>query len=1008
MEQNNTHRLTKVAKELGIGVTTLLEFFTEKGVKKLKPNSKIDAGHYEMALNKFGDDKLIREKIREQKEQEEARIKKVALSLEVENVENVEGIIDKEKSVIEEKIDKVKIVEEKVVEAKTDKEKVVEEKVIEEKIDKEKVVEDKVIEEKKDEEKVVEEKKEVKGPKILGKIDIKPKINKKKKKEERKTDRNKKTEQIENKKKKEEKTIENKKEEVKETIEVVEKIKPKKERKNTEKEETKKEKNIEQKVEQKNIKNNKKEIIDEVVEEQKDKEKIEDDSKKITGPKVVGKIDLNKMNLKTRPDKKTKKEKEEERKKRRKEVVKKKSVKKGTNSHNRRPRKRIEKVEINKEGKIINKGRKKSHQKTNKKRTPVVIDEKDVQKQVRETLQKLEQRQKSKAAKFRKEKRKVHSKRVSDEFKKQQAENQILKLTEFITVKEISDMMNVTPNQVIEVCFDLGQPVTINYRLDAELISLITDEFNFGVELVQSSFEEEIELIINDKENQITPRPPIVTVMGHVDHGKTSLLDYIRHTNVVDGESGGITQHIGAYSVRLKNKNLITFIDTPGHEAFTAMRARGTKVTDIAIIIIAADDSIMPQTEEAIDHARAGGVPMVFAINKIDKPGADPEKIKQQLSSKNILVESWGGQYGSVEISAKTGEGIEELLERVALEAEMLELKANPDRKAIGTVLEARLDKGRGYVTNLIVRTGTLKVGDIVVAGGYFGKIKALFDEFNKRVKKVGPSAAIQLLGLNGAPEPGEPIVVMENEKDAREKAEQRLQIIREMEFRARKKHSLEDISRRLAEGDNLTLNIIIKADVKGSVDAISDQLTKLSNEEVTVNVVRNAVGQISESDIMLAAASTAIMIGFNVRPSVAARRTAENKDVEIRLYSVIYDVINDVKAAVKGMLKPRFKEEIVGTAEVMNTFNVSKIGTIAGSIVREGRIVQANNIRLIRDGIVIYSGKLKSLKRFKDDAKDVLKGFECGIGIDKFNDIKVGDFIESFTQIEIERELDD
>ncbi|MBN2890515.1 MAG: translation initiation factor IF-2 [Bacteroidales bacterium] len=1031
MEQKNTHRITKVAKELGVGVSSLIEFFSKKGISGLTPNSKIDNDQYEMALSKFGDAKLIKEKIKEQKELE-AQIRKNSVSLDENDDEENQEQNDSE-NVQRHEEETVFVVEKN--------------EPVENKIKKETLK----IEEQK------EKKRHIDGPKILGKMELNnnKKIEKKKREEKVEDKQEEKNNKKIEEKEEEQKKItviqeENKKEITEKKIEEKEQP-PIKNEESYKKEEIEKKKDKleikEEKKEVEEIAEEKKEIKKEIVEEKQtkissdnDKEsenKIEEknnetseiilqpekkeESNKLTGPKVVGKIDLDKMNLKTRPDRKSKKEKEEERKKKRiekdktkKDVVKPpikqtgkptdKPVTPAANNDNKRhKRKRIEKVEINKEGRIINKERKKV---TTAPKTPVVIDEKDVQKQVRETLQKLEQRQKSKASKFRREKRKEHHQRISDEFDKQQADNEILKVTEFITVKEISDLMNVSPNAVIEVCFDIGQPVTINYRLDAELINLIAGEFDFAVEFVQSSFEEEIELALNSEDNQVEPRPPIVTVMGHVDHGKTSLLDYIRKTNVAEGESGGITQHIGAYSVTLEGDKKITFIDTPGHEAFTAMRARGTKVTDIAIIIIAADDSIMPQTEEAIDHAKAGNVPMIFAINKIDKPGADPEKIKQQLAAKNILVESWGGKYGSVEISAKKGIGIDELLERVALEAEMLELKADSDRNAIGTVLEARLDKGRGYITNVIVRTGTLKLGDMVVAGGYYGKIKALFNEFNKRTKTVGPSGAIQILGLNGAPEPGEPMVVMDSDKEAREKAEHRLQIIREMEFRARKRHSLEEISRRFAEGEKLDLNIIVKADVKGSVDAITDQLTKLSNEEVNVNVVRSAVGQISDTDVMLAAASTAITIGFNVRPSLSARKIAENKDVEIRLYSIIYDIINDIKAAVHGMLKPEMKEEIIGSAEVMDIFKVTKVGTIAGSIVREGKITSSSRVRLIRDGIVVYTGNLKSLKRFKDDAKEVLKGFECGIGIDNFNDIKPGDYVEAFKEFEVEREL--
>ena len=1029
MEKNKTHRLTKVAKELGVGVNSIIAFFEKKEIQNLKPNSKISEDQYEMVLNRFGDEKLIKEKIKEQKEIE-AQLQKKTISLnDSEKEKTTDSVIeDEEENNADEVFIKDDIIEnpEKTKETKeiTTKEEELQEEKKEEKSEEELVVEEPKKEkiEEKIEEKTKEEVKEPEKEKIEEKIEepekekIEEKIEKKIEEPEKEKIEAKKEEKTEEKK---EEKLEEKKEKLngpkivgsikiekkpKRKIKVIKKSDKEKIIRN---EKTKKQLIEEKPVkitekiikEKKNIEKQPEKIIDKKTEEEKQQPKKEETTNKLSGPKVIGKIDLDKMNLKTRPDKKSKKEKEEERKKRQKENRKPKIFKK------RPKRKRIDKVKVNEQANNVTKKVIKKKIKTKKKKANVV-DEQDVQKQVRETLLKLEQRQKSKAAKFRKEKRKEHYQRKSDKLKKEEAESQILKVTEFITVKEISDLMNVSATHVIEVCFDLGQPVTINYRLNAELINLISDEFKFTVEYVQSSFEEEIELIINSKDNQTIPRPPIVTVMGHVDHGKTSLLDFIRETNVVSGESGGITQHIGAYSVKLKDDKLITFIDTPGHKAFTAMRARGTKVTDIVIIIIAADDSIMPQTEEAIDHARAAGVPMIFAINKVDKPDADPERIKQQLAEKNILVEDWGGKFGSVEISAKKGIGIDELLERIALEAEMLELKANPDRKAIATVLESRLDKGRGYVTNVIVRTGTLKIGEIIVAGAFYGKVKALFNEFNKRKENVPPSGAIQILGLNGAPEPGEPLVAMDNEKEARDKAEQRLQIVREMEFRARKKHSLEEISRRLAKGEKLDLNIIIKADVKGSVDAITDQLTKLSNEEVNVNVVRSAVGQISETDIMLAAASSAIMVGFNVRPSVSARKAGEEEDVEIRLYSVIYDIIDEVKSAVQGMLKPDIKEEIIGSAEVLNLFKVSKVGTIAGSIVRDGKITFANKVRLIRDGIVVYTGSIDSLKRFKDDAREVLKGFECGIGIENFNDVKIGDFIESFKEVEVKRVL--
>ncbi len=975
MEQKNKHRLTKVAKEFEVGVSTLLDFFSQEGVKHLNPNSIIDENLYQKAVKKYGSEKFIKEKIREQKELEAELYKKAA-------------------AIEEEKIKQATIEEEKPVEEKREEPK----KKIEEK--KEEKPKDKVSKPPEKEEKSKATKKEenkLEGPKILGKIDLsenkKAKTTSDKHKEE-------KPKQIEKDTKK--------KQEIKKEEKPKEKIlKPKIKEKKTQEIAAKtknKEENKQEVTEKTTDKKEKKQEITEKKDTQKTKEQ-EHISTKLKGPKVLGKIDLDSMNLKTRPDKKTKKEKEAERLKRQKEarknnqVVKKNAPKYGAK---KKKRPRIQKIEIGKEGKIIN--NRPTHKRHQKKKEVVITDAADVQKQVRETLQKLEQRQKSQAAKFRKQKRIQHHNKLNREIEEQAEENKIIKVTEFITIKELSDLMNVPAAEVIELCFDLGQPATINYRMDSDLIKMITEEFKHKVEFVESSYEEELEVILNDESNQVTSRPPIVTVMGHVDHGKTSLLDYIRKENVVDSESGGITQHIGAYSVKLDKEKIITFIDTPGHEAFTAMRARGTKVTDVAVIVIAADDSIMPQTEEAIDHARAADVPMIFAINKIDKAGADPEKIKQQLAERNLLVEDWGGKYGCVEISAKKGIGIEDLLERIWLEAELLELKSNPDRKAIATVLEARLDKGRGYITNIIVRTGTLRVGDIIVAGAYSGKVKAMYNEYNKKQKETGPSFPTQLLGLGGAPEPGDPVIVVETEREAREKAEQRMQIVREMELRARKRHTLEELSRRFAEGEKIDLNFIVKADVKGSVDAIVDQITRLSNEEVSVNVVRNAVGQISDTDVMLAAASRAILIGFNARPSVSARKLAEDKDVEIRLYSIIYDIINDVKAAVKGMLKPEYKDKIIGTAEVMNIFKVSKVGTIAGSIVRDGKITQNSKVRLIRDGVVIYTGKLSSLKRFKDDAKEVLKGFDCGIGIENYNDIKIGDFIEAFIQTEVER----
>ncbi len=1021
MGDTKKYRLKKVATELGIGVSTVIEYLTSLGQKDLNVNSKISEELYQKVQQKFNKSKKLKEKVDELREKEEELEKK---TLSVEDFED--------KDIVEEDIEIIHELEEDL------KKKEEEEKQKEEKDNKK--------EEKSAKKPVLE------GPKVVGKIDLK---EKKKKEEENKTedttDTNKKRPKAENKKEKPEieKTNPEKKEEkIKKQEEKIEKIQeteekqqPVEEKKKEEKEITKEKTKIEKteddkktetKIPEINEKEPKKEekdtkkapeVIDkkqektdkneeiktaettETIEENKNEEdlttekqpkKIETKIPKIEGPKVIGKVDLDKMNMKTRPDKKSKKEKAEERKKReeKRKEEKKKHLK---NKKDRKPR--VEKVDINNASEYK---KRKSKKKRKKDKEVNIISNAEVQKQLKETLKKFEQKNTSKLKKAKKLEKKEKL------IKKQEAEERekaILKVTEFMTVKELASLMDIPANEAIEFFWNLDQPVTINSRLSKELIELITEEYNFQIEFVSSSIEEEIEEILNSEENRKEPRPPIVTVMGHVDHGKTSLLDYIRKTNVAAKEAGGITQHIGAYSVSLADNKRITFIDTPGHEAFTTMRARGASITDIAVIVVSAVDSVMPQTDEAIDHAKAAGVPIVFAINKIDKPGADPERIRQQLAERNILVESWGGNYGDVEISAKTGQGIDELLERIWLEAELLELKANPDRNAIAVVLEARLDKGRGYVTNIIVRTGTLHVGDVIVAGAHYGKVKAMHNELNQKLKEAGPSMPVQLLGLNGAAEPGDPLLVVENEKIAREKANKRAQILHEMQMQAKQKFSLEEISRRLAEGEKLDLNFIIKADVKGSIDALVNKITEFSNDEVSVNVVRAAVGQISESDVMLAAASKAIIIGFNVRPSSTARKTAEDKDVEIRLYSVIYDLLNDVEATVKGMLKPELKEEILGSAEVMQTFKVSKVGTIAGCLVRDGKIVQNAKVRLIRDGIVIYEGKLNSLKRFKNDVKEVQKGYECGMSIENFNDIKVGDFIEAYEVKEVERE---
>jgi translation initiation factor IF-2 len=634
------------------------------------------------------------------------------------------------------------------------------------------------------------------------------------------------------------------------------------------------------------------------------------------------------------------------------------------------------------------------------------LSDEEIQKQIKETLEKLTSGKKNKGAKIRRDKR--AERREKEELADMQAaeESKVLKVTEFVTVTELANMMEVSVNDVIGALMGVGVMVTMNQRLDAEMLEMVAEEFGFSInftdeEVTESFLEEE------DKEEDLKPRSPIVTVMGHVDHGKTSLLDYIRKANVIAGEAGGITQHIGAYSVKVHTGQSMTFLDTPGHEAFTAMRARGAQVTDIAIIVVAADDSVMPQTKEAISHAQAAGVPIVFAINKVDREVANPDKIKEQLAQLNLLVEDWGGQIQSMDISAKTGLNVEELLDKVLLEAEMLDLKANPDKNASGTVVEASLDKGRGYMCTALIQSGTLKVGDYVLAGQYSGKVKAMLDERGNRIKVAGPAAPVNLLGLDGAPTSGDRFIVMDDEKEAKQIAAKRLQLQREQSVRSQKKMTLEEIGRRLQVGDFKELNIILKGDVDGSVEALSDSLQKLTTEEIQVNIIHKGVGQISESDILLATASDAIVVGFQVRPSAQARKLAEKEEVEIRMYSIIYDAINEVKDAMEGMLSAEIKEEIKGSAEIRETFKISKVGTIAGCMVTDGVIERNHDVRVIRDGVVVYTGKLGSLKRFKDDAKEVRQGFECGLNIANFNDIKVGDVVEAYEMVEVKRTLD-
>ncbi len=639
---------------------------------------------------------------------------------------------------------------------------------------------------------------------------------------------------------------------------------------------------------------------------------------------------------------------------------------------------------------------------------PVVkqeVSEEDVAKQVKETLARLTNKGKTKASKYRKEKRGLASNRMQEMEDREMAESKVLKLTEFVTANELANMMDVSVNQVIATCMSIGMMVSINQRLDAETINLVAEEFGFTTEYVSADVSQAI-VEEEDAEEDLKPRAPIVTVMGHVDHGKTSLLDYIRKANVIAGEAGGITQHIGAYHVSLEDGRKITFLDTPGHEAFTAMRARGAKATDIAIIIVAADDNVMPQTKEAINHAMAAGVPIVFAINKVDKPTANPEKIKEELANLNFLVEDWGGKYQSQDISAKKGNGVKELMEKVLLEAEMLDLKANPNRRATGSIIESTLDKGRGYVATMLVSNGTLKAGDIVLAGTNYGRVKAMFNERNQRIKQAGPSEPVLILGLNGAPQAGDTFHVFDTDQEAREIATKREQLQREQGLRTQKLLTLDEVGRRIALGDFQELNVIVKGDVDGSIEALSDSLIKLSTERIQVNVIHKAVGQISESDVTLAAASNAIIIGFQVRPSASARKYAEAEGVDVRMYSVIYAAIEEVKAAMEGMLAPIVKEEVTATIEVREVFNITKVGTVAGAMVKEGKVKRSDKARLIRDGIVIFTGEINALKRFKDDVKEVATNYECGISLVNYHDIKVGDFIESYTEVEVKQTL--
>jgi translation initiation factor IF-2 len=799
------------------------------------------------------------------------------------------------------------------------------------------------------EEKVLKAKAELSGPKTVGKIDLGQKKSK--------------SEPVE-------KAVTEEKEEEKKAKPVKE-DKPQKEA--SPKAEAKEEKKEEQKKE----------------EQKADDETIKTQYKKLSGPTTTGKkIDLSKFE-------KPKKKKED------------KSDKSDGKSSGKRKRRRISKAGDDRRGGF--QGDRKGFKGRGQNRPKVVREEpseEDVQKQIRETLEKLQGKgSKGKAAKYRREKRDQHRQQTEIDQELAAAESKVLKVTEFVTVSEVATMMDVPVTKIISACMSLGMMVTMNQRLDAETLSIVAEEFGYEVEFITADIEESIEEV-DDLPEDLQERAPIVTVMGHVDHGKTSLLDYIRHENVIAGESGGITQHIGAYGVQLENGQRIAFLDTPGHEAFTAMRARGAQVTDIAIIVVAADDDIMPQTKEAISHAQAAGVPIVFAINKVDKPTANPDKIKEGLANMNLLVEDWGGKIQSHDISAKTGQGVSELLEKVLLEAELLELKANPNKPANGTVVEAFLDKGRGYVSTILVQAGTLKIGDYVLAGRHSGKVKAMQDERGNDVTQAGPSTPVSILGLDGAPQAGDKFNVFEDEREAKQIATKRTQLQREQSVRTQRHITLDEIGRRIALGDFKELNIILKGDVDGSVEALTDSFQKLSTEEIQVNIIHKGVGAITESDVLLATASDAIIIGFNVRPMGNARQIADKEEIDIRTYSIIYDAINDVKDAMEGLLSPELKEEITGTAEIRELFKVSKVGTIAGCMVTNGKIYRNSGIRIIRDGVVVYTGELASLKRFKDDVKEVSKGYDCGLQIKNYNDIKEGDVLEAFQEVEVKKKL--
>ena len=947
-----SYRLNKVLKELNISIDRAIGYLEEKGIEvEKRPTTKIDADTYEVLVKKFDADRLQREASEEvvinkfEQEQKEKRLaEKKAKEEEEARLEEAQRKAEEaEAKKLAEEQERQKELDKKIAEEKARAEKALEE---ERALAAQKEEEAKKAEESAQESKTSEEEtaepSAISGKKKLTGLTQVGKID------------------LPSSKKKSKPA---KKEAAKQEVKA-EKPKP----------ETKKE-NIQPKASETPSEAKKEETTKE-----EGSEVVETKYKKLGGITQVGKIDLSQFK-----DKKKEKEKAD------------------AADQNKRKRKRIRKnVKLD----DVKGGNRRGSGKGPVRKDVSELTDEQVQKQIKETLEKLTNKGgKSRASRHRRDKRKTRQEQVAQEQLEQETDK-TLRVTEFVTVAELASLMDANVMDVISSCMSLGIMVTMNQRLDANTIELVADEFGFETEFLNAEVEESIEDLVIDEDEDLLPRAPIVTVMGHVDHGKTSLLDYIRKANVIAGESGGITQHIGAYSVEVEGGKKISFLDTPGHEAFTAMRARGAQVTDIAIIVIAADDQIMPQTEEAISHAQAAGVPMIFAINKIDKPAALPEKVKEQLANKNLLVEDWGGSIQSQDISAKSGLNVDLLLEKVLLEAEILELKANPDREATGTVIEASLDKGRGYVSTIIVQNGTLKVGDYILAGSNHGKVRAMLDERGKTVKEAGPSTPVTILGLDGAPTAGDKFRVFTDEREAKSLASRRSQLQREQTIRTQKHITLDEIGRRIALGDFQELNIILKGDVDGSVEALTDSLQKLSTDEIHVNILHRGVGQITESDVLLASASDAVIIGFNVRPNGTARDLADKEEVEIRTYSIIYDAINDVKEAMEGMLSPELKEEVTGNVEVRETFKISKVGTIAGCMVLDGKIYRHSKIRLIRDGVVVHDGELASLKRYKDDVKEVSKGYECGLNIKNFNDIKVNDILEAYTIKEVKKKL--